>query len=99
MNGYCFPDRLYVAEPGCLAVTCIVNTQCDRVDAWFIGVSAIMRFVSPTKSRFSASSSLSTLMQTLACDDDDVVVVVVVDDVVVVLEDRIRCECSKHTVC
>ena len=27
-----------VAEPVSLPVTCIVNMQCDRVEAWFIGV-------------------------------------------------------------
>jgi hypothetical protein len=32
----------------------IVNMQCERVEAMFIGVSAIMRFVSPRKRALSA---------------------------------------------
>ena len=32
----------------------MVNMQCDRVDAMFMGVSAVILFVSPMNSRFSA---------------------------------------------
>ena len=33
-----------------LASTCIVKMQCDRLDAMFVGVSLIVRFVSPRNS-------------------------------------------------
>ena len=37
--------------------TKIVKRQCERLEAIFIGVSAIARLVSPKKRRFRASSS------------------------------------------
>lgn len=37
-------------------MTLTVKMQCERDEASFIGVSAIIRFVSPTKSRLRASS-------------------------------------------
>ena len=51
-----FPRRT-VSAPGSRRSTTIVNTQCDRLDCRFIGVSATARFTSPRKSKFSASSS------------------------------------------
>ena len=51
--------RRTASLPGSRRSTAIVNTQCDRVEARFMGVSVTARFVSPMKRRFSASSSLS----------------------------------------
>lgn len=34
-----------------------VKIECERDDAWFIGVSLVTRFMLPRKSRLSASSS------------------------------------------
>ena len=36
----------------------MVKMQCEREDAKFMGVSEVVRFVSPRKRRFSASSYL-----------------------------------------
>ena len=37
----------------------MVNMQCDRVDAMFMGVSAVILFVSPINSRFRAGGTRS----------------------------------------
>ena len=47
-----------MSEPSLRASIATVKMQCERDDAMFIGVSEIIRLVSPTKSRLSASSSL-----------------------------------------
>ena len=39
----------------------MVKTQCDRVEAMFIGVSAMTRLKSPMNMEFSASSSFATV--------------------------------------
>mmetsp|Transcript_13272 Transcript_13272/g.49627 ORF Transcript_13272/g.49627 Transcript_13272/m.49627 type:complete len:206 (+) Transcript_13272:2283-2900(+) len=41
----------------CWLVTHMVNTQCDRDEARFMGVSATARLTSPRNKRFNASSS------------------------------------------
>ena len=46
-----------VSSPGLRDSMCTVKTQWEREDAWFMGVSAMVRFVSPRKSRLRASSS------------------------------------------
>lgn len=53
--------RRTTESPGLRASRCMVNTQWEREEAMFIGVSAIMRFVSPRNSRFKASSAVSAL--------------------------------------
>ena len=49
--------RRTVSEPATRRSTDIVNTQCERLDCKFIGVSATARLTSPRNSRLSASSS------------------------------------------
>ena len=34
----CNLDLFTVADSGCVTEICMVKIQCDRVDAWFIGV-------------------------------------------------------------
>jgi len=51
-------ERRITSEPGAFDSTVTMKMQCEREEARFIGVSAIMRLVSPMKSRFSASSSV-----------------------------------------
>ena len=53
--------RRTVSLPCSLRSTCMVNMQCERDDAWFMGVSVMALLVSPRKRRFRASSSLSAL--------------------------------------
>eukprot|EP00967_Tisochrysis_lutea_P154337 scaffold306354_cov24-Tisochrysis_lutea.AAC.1 len=53
----CSLERRTTSESGRRASIEMVKMQCEREEARFIGVSEIMRLVSPTKSRLSASSS------------------------------------------
>ena len=53
----CSFERRTTSEFGLRMSTASVKMQCDREEAMFDGVSEIIRFVSPTKRRFRASSS------------------------------------------
>ena len=48
-----------VSEPGALAVSCMVNTACEREDRIFMDVSATLRLANPCIRRFCATSSFA----------------------------------------
>ena len=54
----CSFDRRTTSEPSLRASIATVKMQCERDEAMFMGVSEIIRLVSPTKRRLRASSSL-----------------------------------------
>ena len=68
-KGYgCTTQR--TAQPDTSSCTCrasmwIVKRQCEREDAWFMGVSLMVRFVSPKNSCMSTAPSLPEWLPTL----------------------------------
>ena len=54
----CSLERRTTSLPALRRSMAMVKRQCEREEAWFIGVSEMTRLVSPRKSRLSASSSV-----------------------------------------
>jgi hypothetical protein len=56
----CNLDLRIVSSPSFRDAIDMIKIQWEREDAGLLGVSAIILFVSPTKSKFKASSSVKT---------------------------------------
>ena len=61
----CLLQKVLRSSFTCRASMWIVKRQCEREDAWFMGVSLMVRFVSPKKSCTSIAFSLPWCLLTL----------------------------------